>query len=95
MPSNFEGQPFVLVEASANGLNCVVSDKVSKENDLVNNLFFVNLANVKKWLEVIKSSNVEGSRIINSNKYCLELSNKGYDSNNISKLIEIYRSKNG
>lgn len=95
LPSNFEGQPFVLVEASANGLNCVVSDKVSKENDLVNNLSFVNLSNVKKWLTVIKSSNVNGSkRIINSNKYCWELSNKGYNSNDISKLMKIYRSKN-
>lgn len=95
LPSNFEGQPFVLVEASANGLNCVVSDKVSKENDLVNNLSFVNLSNVKKWLTVIKSSNVNGSkRIINSNKYCWELSNKGYDSNDISKLMKVYRSKN-
>ncbi|PXZ18917.1 hypothetical protein DM474_08870 [Lactobacillus helveticus] len=31
LPSHFEGQPFVLVEAATAGLNCVVSGNVLKK----------------------------------------------------------------
>ncbi len=43
MPSLFEGLPFVLVEAQAAGLPCVVSSAVSKEADLTGLLQFIDL----------------------------------------------------
>ena len=43
MPSLFEGLPFVLVEAQAAGLSCVVSKNVSKEADLTGLVDFVGL----------------------------------------------------
>lgn len=44
MPSLFEGLPFVLVEAQAGGLPCVVSSAVSKEADLTGLVRFVDLS---------------------------------------------------
>lgn len=43
MPSLFEGMPFVLVEAQANGLPCIVSSTVSAEADLTGLIQFVDL----------------------------------------------------
>ena len=44
MPSLFEGLPFVLVEAQANGLPCVVSDTVTREADLTGLIHYVDLS---------------------------------------------------
>ena len=43
MPSLFEGLPFVLVEAQASGLPCVVSAVVSREADLTGLVHFMDL----------------------------------------------------
>ena len=43
MPSLFEGFPFVLVEAQASGLPCVVSDRVSDKADLTGLVEYVGL----------------------------------------------------
>ena len=42
-PSLFEGTPFVLIEAQANGLPCVVSSKVSRNVDQTGLISFVDL----------------------------------------------------
>ena len=42
-PSLFEGAPFVLIEAQANGLPCVVSSKVSRDVDQTGLITFVDL----------------------------------------------------
>lgn len=54
MPSLFEGLPFVLVEAQATGLPCVVSDTISKESKLSEVLTFLSLdAPLGKWVSTI------------------------------------------
>lgn len=54
MPSLFEGLPFVLVEAQAAGLPCVVSSTVSREADFTGLLQFIDLdAGEKTWAEII------------------------------------------
>lgn len=54
MPSLFEGLPFVLVEAQASGIPCIVSNTVSKEAKLTDILEYVNLdANPEIWAEKI------------------------------------------
>lgn len=56
MPSLFEGLPFVLVEAQASGVPCVVSNTVSEEAKLTDILEYVELdASIEKWVDTILS----------------------------------------
>lgn len=56
MPSLFEGLPFVLVEAQAAGLSCIVSSAVSKEADLTGLLKFISLeASSETWAKEISA----------------------------------------
>ena len=43
MPSLFEGFPYVLIEAQANGLPCIVSSEISQEADMTGLIQFVDL----------------------------------------------------
>ena len=54
LPSWYEGLPVVSVEAQANGLPCLVSDRVSEECELTSSLQFLSLeAGAEAWAEFI------------------------------------------
>lgn len=54
MPSLYEGLPLTLIEQQANGLVCVVSDRITREADKSGNLKFVSLrASVEKWAKAV------------------------------------------
>lgn len=55
-PSLFEGMPNTVIEAQTSGLNCVISDKITKDVSLTNNVIFCSLNNIDKWLDSIKFS---------------------------------------
>lgn len=75
MPSLFEGLPVVGVEAQANGLPCIVSDKVSSELILSNSIKMLPLElGANKWAKHILNTNIE--RNTNAKR---ELQNNGYD----------------
>lgn len=56
MPSIYEGLPFVLVEAQATGLTCIVSDSISHDAKITDHLHFFNLSkNAQEWCNEISS----------------------------------------
>lgn len=86
LPSKFEGQPFVIIEALANGLPCVISDKVSKEIDVSNNSYFVSLE-IQQWnkkIQEIEKVNRK-KQSLNNQEY---LKQSGYDIKQIGQILE-------
>lgn len=83
LPSLFEGLPVVGVEAQANGLNCIFSDRVSKEVNITNNVKFIKLEDdFEKWANVILESKNRDKNV----SYKLE--QNGYSIITESKKLE-------
>lgn len=64
LPSLYEGLPLVGVEAQASGLSCILSDSVTDEIKISDNIEFVPLNdNVAKWCNSIDSLSIQNGRI--------------------------------
>lgn len=75
MPSFFEGLPMVAVEAQANGLPCIFSDKISKEVLLSDNAKMLSLnSGAESWAEAILET-----EIVRNPHSVIQLQKKGYD----------------
>lgn len=88
MPSLFEGLPFVLVEAQAAGVPCVVSSTVSEEANITGMIEYVSLDEKPEiWAEKLKCA-------CEKNRYDLseKLIDSGYSiadtADKVSKIIE-------
>lgn len=90
LPSRFEGLPYVLVEAQAAALPCIVSSSVTKEADLTGLLRFVDGFCEEEWIKAITEQK-KGHAV---EKYaCIqgELRRKGYDiRHNGGMLADFY-----
>ena len=55
MPSNFEGLPVSAIEAQCNGLPCILSDNITREAKVTDNVIYlpIGLSNVKDWCKEI------------------------------------------
>lgn len=89
-PSLFEGLPFVLVEAQTAGLPCVISDTISKEVILTDNVQVLSLHDsIDKWISAILKSGEEKSR----EKYVEMVSSKGFDISERAVDLKNYLNK--
>lgn len=87
LPSLFEGLPIVLVEAQAAGLKCLVSDMVTTEVKLTDNVTFLNL-DLSEWKSEI-SKVFDGYERKN---YIESMAAKGYDIEvEVKKLERMYK----
>lgn len=90
MPSIYEGFPVSVIESIASGTPCVLSDTISDETSLVDDMvYYVNLnEDISKWYETIKNC-IEKDY---DKKYaCKILREKGYNIDDVCKKIqEIY-----
>ena len=59
-PSLFEGMPNTVIEAQAAGLNCILSDTITKEANITGNIKYMDLnASIKDWKNTILSEPIE------------------------------------
>ena len=94
MPSLYEGLPLTLVEQQANGLQCIVSDMITKEADKTGNLCFISLnAPISEWVQAIESSNCKQGREQRSKEAACAIEKAGYCiQTEAKKLVEFYKS---
>lgn len=89
LPSNFEGLPFVLVEAQCNGLNILCSDTVDKNVKITDLVHILPLANTQLWVEAFNQT--KNYRRFSRNQ---ELKDAGYEIEAQVKFIcDLYKSK--
>ena len=88
MPSLFEGMPFVLVEAQAAGLPCVVSDAVSPEANITGCIHYVGLGEpISEWvhniLDAFNKSRQNNNAVLINSGYSIEDT-----ANKVSEIIK-------
>ena len=87
MPSLFEGLPVTLIEAQASGINCVISDAITREVKITDRVDFVSLQkSAEEWAEIILKYIGKNERTNTSN----QIIKAGYDIKSNAKWLEGY-----
>lgn len=83
LPSYAEGFPFVLVEAQANGLKCLVSTNVTRETNVSGTVEYLPACDPKEWADRIVE--IGKTRISDEARRRVE---EKYDLNNTVRILE-------
>ena len=88
LPSLYEGLGMTLIEAQVSGLNCIVSNNVPKEAEIIKNkVKFINLDNKEEWIQACLNAKIE-DRTINKEEI------EQYSIKNKAKELEEFYLKN-
>ena len=85
LPSIYEGFPYVLVEAQMNGLQCFISDNITRDVDISETIRFVSIDeedSVNKWSVALLNNG--NKRIRNSN---MQIVKDKFDVRNVISII--------
>lgn len=77
LPSLHEGMPYSVIEAQAEGLQCILSDTVSKETEITDLVSFAKLNDVNDWVEKITHCS-ERIKNISREQYASKIAESGY-----------------
>lgn len=96
MPSRYEGLPFALIEAQASGLVCLVSDSITNDSNLTNNVYYASIKNIDFWIKFIQGNSELfkfRNRVNNISEEQTMIRNAGYDSKKNSLYLASKLSK--
>ena len=85
LPSKSEGLPGVATEWQINGLPCFISDRVTRECAINENVFFLPIDDARLWAERIVSG--EAKRLFDSDTIKKRLKEHGFDLMKNAKLL--------
>lgn len=93
MPSLYEGLPLALIEAQANGLQCVVSENITREVDKTGNLTFLSLdTGAEHWAQTVRDLKLPADRAKASRLAIEKIKESGYDIHTeATRLREYYQ----
>ena len=87
-PSLYEGMPLAILEVQANGLPCVISDRVPKDVFLTDLLHGLPLEDAAPWADVLLTAKREAP-----DRYVPKLRAEGFDTVSVmEKIYALYRS---
>lgn len=83
LPSIYEGLPIVGIEAQISGLNCLVSDKVTKELKISNKIDFIPIVKKEEWVDYALKVDLDDRNVLlNDSKFDIK--------NEAKKIVDIY-----
>ena len=89
-PSLWEGFPLSLIEAQANGLQCISSTNVTEESNVTGKVMYLDLVQVNAWSDAVKITDAL-DRIRESTENVQLLAKNGFDiKTNAKELEKIY-----
>lgn len=94
MPSLHEGLPLAMIEAQANGLNCIASDRITKEVNQTGNVQFLPIdKGTSPWSKAITEFNFKGDRMDKSKKAIDCIVKQGYSIQGEAERLRMYYQK--
>ncbi len=94
MPSRFEGFPISAIEAQANGLKCILSDRITKKVGILDDCEFLDISNVNGWCKRITKyieENVNYNHLFIRKEAVDLVKKKGFDIGFASnELLSVY-----